>query len=77
MLARRDGSPTADGSGIRAVMGSASCGLVPHVTVVAVSAASRVTSRWKTASGSESSARQWARACAHPAPRGASGRPSR
>src|SRR2546427_7038794 len=58
MLARLPASATAAGSGTRAVIGSASCGLVPHVTVGAISAASSVTSRSNLAPPSLGSVRQ-------------------
>ncbi len=75
MLSRRPGSVIAAGSGTRAVMGSASCGLVPQVTVGAISLAASCTSRSNTAPGSLGSAFQCASAFGHASPAGASGRP--
>src|SRR4029453_3473503 len=76
-LWRRAGSPTCAGSGTCPVIGSASCGLVPHVTVGAMAAASSLTSRSKTASESDGSVRHDDSARSHMSPRGAKGRPSR
>jgi hypothetical protein len=56
--ARRAASATAVGSGMRPLMGSASCGRVPHVSVGASAAASSATSLSKTAPGSDGSVRQ-------------------
>ena len=76
MLSRRPGSATAAGSGTRALIGSASCGLVPHVTVGAISLAASCASRSNTAPGSLGSAFHSASAVRHASPLGASGRPS-
>src|SRR2546425_11825738 len=76
MLSRRPTSPTAAGSGTRAVIGSASWGLVPQVTVGAISLAASCTSRSNVAPGSLGSAFHTASACRHASPLGASGRPS-
>ena len=52
MLARRAASSTSAGFGTRPVMGRASCGLVPQVTVGAISSAESCTSRSNGAPGS-------------------------
>ena len=52
-------------------MGSASWGLVPHVTVGAMPAPSSRTSRSKAAPASLGSERQYAVAAVHASPRGA------
>ena len=69
------GRRRAAGSGTRSVMASASCGLVPHVTVGAISLAARLTSRSKAAPGSEGSVRQYASAWPQRSPAGRVGPP--
>src|SRR6266446_6430371 len=77
MLSRRAASPATAGSGTRPVMGRASCGLVPQVTVGAIALAASSTSRSNGAPGSLGSGLQEASASPHASPRGAKGRPSR
>ena len=77
MLSRRAPSAASAGSGTRPVIGSASCGLVPHVTVGAISLAASRTSRSNRAPGSLGVVFQAASARAQASPRGAKGRPSR
>jgi len=75
--ARRAGSGLSAGSGTRPVMGRASCGLVPQVTVGASAEASNATSASKAALSSVGSVCQKATASSQRAPAGAKGRPSR
>ena len=60
-----------DGSGTRSVMGDASSGLVPQVTMGAMVAASRCTSRSNAAPGSVGSVRHHASALSQSASFGA------
>ena len=71
MLSSRAGSAAEDGAGMRPVIGSASSGLVPQVTIGTIDAASRLTSRSKTAPSSLGTERQNATALSHSAPLGA------
>ena len=64
------------GSGTRAVIGSACSGLVPQVTVGAISAASSTTSLSKRASASLASASQASAAWSNAAPETTHGRPA-
>ena len=58
MVSRPAASAAEAGSGTTPVMGEAASGLVPQVTMGAISPASRCTSRSKVASGSVGSVRQ-------------------
>ena len=77
MLSCLPASGAVAGSGTRPVIDSASSGLVPQVTIGAIAAASRLTSRSNVAPSSLGTVRQKATALSHSAPLGANGRPFR
>ena len=73
MLSFLAASGAVDGSGIRPVIDSASSGLVPQVTIGVIDAASRLTSRSKTAPSSLGTVRQNATALSQSAAFGEKG----